>query len=382
MFKRLFSNQTFDLRSFFAILFFSCCLIFPLFSNESETEFIKKLEIRTPAWVRSQVEADLSPFKEKPFSIQKIIDFYYSNAPYPVLMKVTIQDNQLFIETKESATDNIRIRSFTNALQKVCNMGPLPNVVFLISLEDGLFWDYSQGEIPIFAQSKEKGMCGILLPDFEALKEGYQVLKKKNLNSYTPAWKKKRSQLIWRGSTAQQGWRITMTEENLPYFSRVTLCKLSHQYPSLIDARFTIFAQGGESIPSLQRYKGEWVSYNDQMKYKYHLLIDGNVSSYTCSGWRFFSNSVVFIPESPWIQWYYQALTPYVDYIPVAADLSDLIVKIEWAIDHDKEAKKIAEQARDFALNHLTLPHCLNYIYYAIWKYSMLPFSNSSEDSL
>ena len=46
-------------------------------------------------------------------------------------------------------------------------------------------------------------------------------------------------------------------------------------------------------------------------------------------------------------------LKPYVHYIPVEMDLSDLGDKVQWAIKNDKLARKIAENGRDFVKNHL-----------------------------
>lgn len=342
------------------------------FCNELDPSFIQTLRAQTPEWMVNQINADLSHFRNKPISIQKMLDFYNSDSPYPTLIKVAIINNQLTIDAKENRYGNVRLTAFEDALQKVCTMGPLPDVVLLISLEDGFFWDYSHGEIPIFAQSKEKGACAVLVPDFDALRSAYQVLKNRDITTYAPKWRDKKPQLMWRGSSAQLGWRIDLTQENLPYFSRVTLCRLSEEHPSLIDAKFTILAQGGESIPSLKKLKGDWVSYEKQLEYKYHILIDGNVSSYTCSGWRFFINSVVFKPDSTWVQWYYDALKPYVHYVPVAANLADLPHKIKWAMHHDKQAKAIAGNAREFALTHITLPNSLLYLYYLICEYSTL----------
>src|SRR5207248_1366361 len=128
----------------------------------------------------------------------------------------------------------------------------------------------------------------ILVPDYEALKGRYQVFKKKDITRSEPFWELKKSELVWRGSTAQLAYRKSLTEENLLFFSRVTLCKLSKQFPLLIDAKFTVFTQGSKEIPSLQDFKGEWISFEEEAQYKYHILIDGNVSSYSCSGWKFF----------------------------------------------------------------------------------------------
>ena len=97
-------------------------------------------------------------------------------------------------------------------------------------------------------------------------------------------------------------------------------------------------------------------------------------SLYSNSGWRFFINSVVFIPNSGWEQWYYGALEPYVHYIPVECQLEDLVEKISWAKEHDAECKEIAKNAQRFARAHLTRSDHLVYLYYLIERYSQLNF--------
>lgn len=40
----------------------------------------------------------------------------------------------------------------------------------------------------------------------------------------------------------------------------------------------------------------------------------------------------------------YMALKPWKHYVPIKRNLSDLLEKIEWAKEHDEEAKKIAKR--------------------------------------
>jgi hypothetical protein len=136
----------------------------------------------------------------------------------------------------------------------------------------------------------------------------------------------------------------------------------------------TFFVQGGEALPCLRKFHGEWMPYEAQFHYKYQLLIDGNASSYTASGWRFFTGGLIFKPESLWRQWYYGALQPGVHYIPLRADLSDLIEKIHWARVHDAEAATIAKRARQFALSHLLQKEQLAYLYFLLQAYHHLNF--------
>ena len=139
---------------------------------------------------------------------------------------------------------------------------------------------------------------------------------------------------MWRGTNRQCAYDFSFywgpfLRANLAHkFTRVTLCELSNKFPNLIDAKLT---EGGKDEskrwPYLKPCYGEKISYKTQCDYKYHILMPGYASSYSNSGWRFFINSVVFLPNSGWEQWYYGALEPYVHYIPVKCRLEDLVEK-------------------------------------------------------
>lgn len=46
--------------------------------------------------------------------------------------------------------------------------------------------------------------------------------------------------------------------------------------------------------------------------------------------------------------WYFPLLQPYVDHVPVKADLSDLEEKIRWCRQNDDKCREIAKNALDF----------------------------------
>lgn len=39
--------------------------------------------------------------------------------------------------------------------------------------------------------------------------------------------------------------------------------------------------------------------------------------------------------DTVWYEWYYDILKPWVHYVPVKRDLSDLVEKIEWLKEND-----------------------------------------------
>ena len=120
-------------------------------------------------------------------------------------------------------------------------------------------------------------------------------------------------------------------------------------------------------------YFGRTMSISEQLQYKYQLLIDGNSCAYSRSYWQLFSNCVIFKQSSPDIQWFYGALQPYVHYIPLEQDLSDLVEKILWARSHDDEAKTIMLNARNFAEANLTREQVHYYLYLVLKEYGTRP---------
>jgi len=341
--------------------------------------FVFSHENDYPNWMDNQINRDLSYFKNTPISISELNRFFNDKFLDLYLVKFTIHNNRVYVENLIKTGKGCpiyRVNCIKAALWTLCKTFSLPDMVFLVSIFDGLGVDE---KLPVFVMSKKKSADRlILMPDFEALCAKYQVLENQDITKYEFPWDKKQAQLIWRGSTAQRLSDDTdyMTLDNVHLFSRVSLCILSKMFPDLIDAKFTLLAQGGEYISYLQQFKGEFVSFEKQLEYKYHILIDGNSSPYSASGWKFFSNSLIFKPDSSWIQWYYNALEAEVHYIPVKENLDDLVDKIEWAKAFDEEAEIIAQNARQFAINNLTLEKNLIYLYNLLLKYSQLKFIN------
>jgi hypothetical protein len=85
------------------------------------------------------------------------------------------------------------------------------------------------------------------------------------------------------------------------------------------------------------------------MKYKMNLIIDGNVIA-SSHMWAFVSGAVPMMISNATC-WFSRYLIPFVHYIPIKYDLSDLQDKIMWVMQHDQEAENIAKNALEFARN-------------------------------
>ncbi len=55
-------------------------------------------------------------------------------------------------------------------------------------------------------------------------------------------------------------------------------------------------------------------------------------------------------------------MKPYVDHVPVKADLSDLEEKIRWCREHDDECRKIGENAKIFYDKYVSRNALLDYV--------------------
>ena len=185
-------------------------------------------------------------------------------------------------------------------------------------------------------------------------------------------WHEKEEKAFWRGATTGGALQLNDYQE-LP---RIKLVYLSSEHPQLIDAKLTVLGQIADPkiFELLSPFVGKSVSLVDHLKYKYQVLIDGNTCAYSRAYWQLFSDCLMFKQTSPNIQWYYKALFPYVHYVPIENNLSDLKEKIEWAQSHDKEAQAIVASANDFAQNNLNKDAIDLYFQLFLQEYAKLQF--------
>lgn len=118
-----------------------------------------------------------------------------------------------------------------------------------------------------------------------------------------------------------------------------------------IDIKFNMLVQGisGEYVI------GDWHDIKDQLQYKYLLSIEGNDVA-TNLKWIMLSNSVCIMPLPQICSWFMEDhLIPYVHFVPISDDFSDLEEVYEWCLDHDAECEEISKNATEFAKQFLDL---------------------------
>ncbi len=98
-----------------------------------------------------------------------------------------------------------------------------------------------------------------------------------------------------------------------------------------------------------------------QSNYKYILVVEGNVSAHRLVTDMLF-NSVIFLVDSIYTVWLSYLLKPYVHYIPIKSDFSDLFEKLEWCKSNDKKCEAIALNSRKLALKVLNIDYIYSHI--------------------
>jgi hypothetical protein len=155
--------------------------------------------------------------------------------------------------------------------------------------------------------------------------------------------------VCWRGN-------LYSAAQDVPESHTRPLMKtLSEENPDLLD----VVHIGGHEIKTKGTSLPELVS-----NYKYVLDIGGNGYSGRLP-YLLFSNRPLLFVERDHVQYFVKDLEPYVHYVPVKRDLSDLIHQIQWMKNNEEKCKQIARNAQDFAETNFTREKILERVRYA-----------------
>ena len=106
------------------------------------------------------------------------------------------------------------------------------------------------------------------------------------------------------------------------------------------------------------------------LNYAYHILVDGNgalnrLARYLCSGSVPILSRVIE-------QWYHAGLRPWMEYLPLNLNFTNLEELVDWAQTHHDEAEEIGKRGMEFAENHLQLKDMQCYTFRQIVEYERL----------
>lgn len=100
---------------------------------------------------------------------------------------------------------------------------------------------------------------------------------------------------------------------------------------------------------------GGFTSLHELANYKYHIdLGGGGGTTWTGTIQKLAMPGLLFHHITPTKDFFHDRLQPWRHYIPVASDLSDLKLKLEWAESNPEKAKWIADQGTAFMRNFVS----------------------------
>lgn len=261
----------------------------------------------------------------------------------------------------------------------------LPNGVFLLNLTDAIIlrndgkapFTMVTGKIdldpkykfdkhlPILSMSGQRNYLDIPIPNYDDIANFY----KPTPNTKTSWADKKIAKAVFRGGPTGCGY----TEKTN---MRI---KLAMMKSPLLDVQLT---GRGETIDSKSvrfdpkyglgmlntgiKSSNSFLTMADQSHFKYIIHVDGNVNAYRLLT-TMMTGSLILRVTSQYTSWADHMMKHMVHYVPVKADLSDLLGVIEWCKKNDDVCKRIANTGMEFAKSVLNKEYIRNYFKQILW---------------
>ncbi|KAK0064285.1 protein O-glucosyltransferase 1 [Biomphalaria pfeifferi] len=180
-------------------------------------------------------------------------------------------------------------------------------------------------------------------------------------------WDKKEDKAFFRGSRTSS--------------ERDPLILLSRKEPALVDAAYTKNQAWKSNEDTLYQPPASEVKLEDHCKYRYLFNFRGVAASFRLKH-LFLCNSTVFHVGNDWLEFFYPALKPWVHYIPVKSDLTNVRDLLLFAQQNQDVMKSLANRGRQFIIDHLHLEDVSCYWKQILLKYAELmkakPVKNKS----
>jgi hypothetical protein len=173
------------------------------------------------------------------------------------------------------------------------------------------------------------------------------------------SWSERNDRIVWRGSSTGGGEfpgpDLDLAAPNLK--QRIRMCGVLKSIPG-VDAKIHRVVQSEDAARDEERLRqagvlGDRIASETWLDQKFALDIDDNTNAWTNFYIRLLYGCCVIKVGSPagFRQWYYHRLEPWKHFVPVRADLGDLVERIQWCREHAAECAQIAANGRALALS-------------------------------
>lgn len=180
-----------------------------------------------------------------------------------------------------------------------------------------------------------------------------------------PLLNERSSELCWRGCCSGMNGAAL----------RLNFVKKLFDYPGSENVRLSNRPIEDKNMDV--KYFADRINYTEFLKYKIYFIVDGNVIA-SNHMWGFASGCVPFLISNATC-WFSSLIKPYVHYIPVNYDLSNLIEQIEYIKNNDAVAEQIAKNALQFSKEYFSSEYQKKYLLENINKFTSL---NANEEKL
>lgn len=281
-------------------------------------------------------------------------------------------------DKSEKISDGQNILNIFEMLRELCEKRKVKNISFFVNRRDSpilksgsyeayyhifghnfplLSHKYSN-YLPILSMSVlSNKFRDILIPTFDDWR--LVIMEEKKLNL---CWNKKIPKAVFRGSSTGFGFnhnnnarlRIlnildSMEPKNKQLFN-VGISKWQLR-PRVDDGNIRFIK------PNLKHTR-EFLSLEKQSDYKFIIHIEGHVFAYRLSA-ELSTKSCILFAETDWKIWYSHLLKPYVHYVPIKKDFSDLLSQMKWCLENDKTCEEIASNGWKFQTTNITKENIL-----------------------
>jgi hypothetical protein len=282
------------------------------------------------------------------FTIEERLKYYmgkYYNKKYKIKVKSNYIKNRNSFIMLEPMFINLEylLKSFqNNKLMDVRKAYVKPFIDLLKNMDNKYkkkFFLYLWGDIShdpeidcIICKTRPLNNNSVIIQKLEIDRHWIYLTKIKKLDI---DYKIKKNMCIWRGGTT--GYRRRQG-------SRYTLV------PKFFNSKFADIGFS-EVIQDKQNYKvflKNKVSIKDHLKFKFIISCEGND---VASGlkWQLYSNSVVLMTKPTTESWAMERfLQPFVHYIPLSNDYSDLEEKYKWCLNNEDKCIQISKNATNY----------------------------------
>jgi len=231
----------------------------------------------------------------------------------------------------------------------------LPDVDFLFSEAEQVC--FHAPHVPIVAHETGDGCAHILAPPraLKSLPDAARWLSRASgVGIY--AWEKRRQQAFFRG---RQSGGALFDSNGEPSSIRAKVVDFGAKHPQLLDARFA--GRGG----SLRGAKAEtakrrnwslddaFLTWEEGLEYRATVVVDGNTVADRLA-YLMASMTAIIKQESDRREALSSCMVPYVHYVPLKPDVSDLEEQITWALANETRLRQIAEAGAELVISHFS----------------------------